>query len=152
MSARMRPVNSQGTRVFMGTITDNALLHEALLACAREHNVQCATFEMLGGLREAQFTAYDFERQERLAPLTIRGALEIVAGHGTISLLDDAPFVHTHVIVAQRDGERVNMIGGHLASGVAFAVEFTLTAYDGEPMHRAKHESTGLMLWDTAAK
>ena len=84
MPVGMRPVNPQGPRVFMGTITGDANLHEAILACCRAHDVQCGTVEMLGGLREAQFTAYDFERQERLAPITVKGALEIVAGHGSI--------------------------------------------------------------------
>ena len=34
------------------------------------------------------------------------------------------------------------------AKAVAYAVEFTLTAYDGATVHRAEHQSTGLKLWD----
>lgn len=136
----------------MGTITGHAPRHEAILDCCRTHDVPCGTVEMLGGLREAQFSAYDFERQERLTPLTIKGALEIVAGHGTISLLNDALFLHTHIVITQPEGESVRVMGGHLASAVAFAVEFTLTAYDGAPMTRAQHPTTGLMLWATAGE
>jgi predicted DNA-binding protein with PD1-like motif len=42
----------------------------------------------------------------------------------------------------------VVVIGGHAASAKAFAVEFTLTTYDGVPVQRAMHEGTGLKLWD----
>ena len=76
--------------------------------------------------------------------------LEIIAGHGTISLLDGSPHIHLHLTLAYRDERSptgIQVIGGHAAKAIAFAVEFTLTAYDGAPLHRAKHGGTGLMLW-----
>ena len=151
MTITLQHVNPQSTRVFMGTLTDNADVHASLTEVAEKHNIQTATFELLGGLREVEFRAFDFDSQQRKAPLHFKRALEIVAGHGTISMLDNKPHVHVHLAVAYQDSEAPNgivVLGGHAAKAIAFAIEFTLTAYDGDPVHRAKHAATGLMLWD----
>ncbi len=152
MSITLQHVNLQATRVFMGTLTGDADLHAALAQVAAAHTVQTATFDLLGGLREVEFRAFDFESQQRKPPLTCKRALEIVSGHGTISLLDGRPHIHMHLAVAYQDPAAPNgivVLAGHAARAVAFAVEFTLTAYDGNPVHRAKHPATGLMLWDS---
>ena len=147
---RSKQVNNNGLRVFMGTITGGVDVHKALAETAVSHQITTATFELLGGLHEATFTAYDFEKQERLDPVVLKRPLEIVSGHGTISLLDEQPHVHIHLSVSFRDSRYphgVGMVGGHVAQATAFAVEFTLTAYDGEPMRRELHKPTGLKLW-----
>jgi len=151
MSAAARQVNPQGSRVFMGIITDGADLHTALADTARAFGVQTGKLEMLGGLHEVEFSAYDFDTQTRLAPLVFRGALEIVAGHGTIALLDAALHIHLHLAVAFRDTgmpHAIAVVGGHAVRAHAYAVEFTLTAYDGAPVVRGYHAGTGLQLWD----
>jgi predicted DNA-binding protein with PD1-like motif len=151
MSITLRHVNPLATRVFMGTLTDNVLIHEALAQVARTQHIHTATFELLGGLHEVELTAYDFVTQTRLKPLMFRGAMEIVSAHGTIALLDGQPHIHTHMTLAWRDEtapQGIVMIGGHVARAMAFAVEFTLTAYEGASVHRATHASTGLNLWD----
>jgi len=151
MTTTIKQVNPQGTRVFMGTLTENADIHASLLEVAETHEVQTATFELLGGLREIEFRAFDFDSQQRKAPLNFKRALEIVAGHGTIAMLDGKPHVHLHLAVAYQDPNapnRIVVLAGHCAKAIAFAIEFTLTAYDGNPVSRAKHEGTGLMLWN----
>ena len=150
-TAVMRQVNPQGSRVFMGTLTDRVNVHEALAQLAQEHDVQTGTFELLGGLHEVELRAYDFERRERLRPLIFTRPMEIIAGHGTISQLDHQPHVHLHLALSFRDDDAthgITVIGGHAARALAFAVEFTLTVYDGAPVYRGLHEGTGLMLWE----
>ena len=151
MTTTVKHVNPSGTRVFMGTITGDANIHASLLEVAEKNNIQTATFELLGGLREVEFRAFDFNTQQRKAPLHFKRALEIVAGHGTISMLEGKPHVHLHLAVAYQDPEAQNgiaILAGHCAKAIAFAIEFTLTEYEGNPVHRAKHKGTGLMLWD----
>ena len=134
----------------MGTLTDGVAIHEALAETAVLHNIHTATFELLGGLHEVELTAYDFHAQVRLEPIVFKRPLEIIAGHGTISQLDGKPHVHLHLSLSFRDEAAphgIVVVGGHAACAIAFAVEFTLTAYDGPPMQRAHHEGTGLMLW-----
>ncbi len=149
MTIQVRQVNPAGTRVYMGTLTDGAALHDSLIEVAKSLGVQTGTFELLGGLTEAEFSAYNFTSQTRLSPVVFSGALEICAGHGTISLLpDDSLHIHTHLVVSWREGEAIQLAGGHCARATVYAVEFTLTAYEGAPMRRAPHAGTGLMLWD----
>jgi predicted DNA-binding protein with PD1-like motif len=151
MTILMRAVGNAGISHHMGTITDHANLHTALAEVAQQHGIHTATFDLLGGLHQVEFTAYDFVNQIRHPPLTLTHPLEIVAGHGTISQLNGQPHVHTHLLVSFRDDTAphgVAVVGGHAARAIAFAVEFTLTAYHGAPMHRQLHPSTGLMLWD----
>ena len=145
-----KQVNDDGIRVFMGTITDRTNVHEALTAVSQQHNITAATFELLGGVYEVELTAYDFTAQERREPLIFTKPLEIIAGHGTISMLDNAPHVHIHMSLAFRDENMANgiaVIGGHVARAEAFAVEYTLIAYDGVGMARKFHRGTGLKLW-----
>lgn len=152
MTAHVRQVNPAGTRVYMGTLTGGVPLHESLIEIAQSLNIQTATFELLGGLTEVEFTAYDFTTQTRLSPVKLVGALEICAGHGTISLMpDESLHIHTHLVVSWRDGEQIRLAGGHCARASIYAVEFTLTVYDGAPIRRASHAETGLMLWDVTA-
>ena len=151
MTVRIRQVNPQGTRTFMGVISDGADIHASLAEAAQKLDVTTATFNLLGGIREVEFRAFDFDSQQRKAPLCFKRALEIVAGHGTIALLDGKPHVHLHLAVAYQDDQAPNgivVLAGHAARATAFAVEFILNAYDGDPVHRAMDESTGLMLWD----
>lgn len=145
-----KQVNAKGPRVFMGSITSGVALHDALAQVAADHDIATATFELLGGLHEVTLAAYDFAEKKRLAPIVLKRPLEIISGHGTISLLGGEPHVHMHLSLSFRDGaypHGIGMVGGHAAQAVAFAVEFTLTAYDGEPMRRQMDESTGLKLW-----
>ncbi len=150
MGIKMKQVNLAGIRVYMGTLTDGVNVHEALAETAVAHHIHTATFSLLGGLHEVTLTAYDFEQQRRLDPLTWQQPLEIVSGQGTISQLDGQPHVHLHLTLAFPDENAphsITVIGGHAAHALAFAVEFTLAAYDGDPVHRALHAGTGLKLW-----
>jgi uncharacterized protein len=147
----MKQVNATNTRVYMGTLTDGVEIMAALRETAISHQIQTATIELLGGLTEVELTAYDFVAQQRLEPVVVKRPLEIISGHGTISLLDGQPHVHLHLALAWREEtavQGISVIGGHCARALAFAVEFTLTAYDGAPMRRALHEGTGLPLWE----
>lgn len=148
MSLFIQQVNPAGSRVYMGVLTGGVLLHDALASAAREVGARTASFDLLGGLTEADLTAYDFTTQARLPAVTLRGALEICAGHGTISLMPDgALHVHTHLMLGWRADEVLHTAGGHCARAVVYAVEFTLCVYDGAPMRRTLHPPTGLMLW-----
>ncbi len=151
MAVSLAQVNAQATRVFMGTLTDGEAVHVALAHIAQEKNIDAATFELLGGLSEVELSAYDFAHQIRQESLVFKRPLEILSGHGTISRLDGQPHIHTHLTLSFRDPNAphgIAIIGGHAVQAIAFAVEFTLTAYDGRPINRARHAATGLQLWE----
>jgi predicted DNA-binding protein with PD1-like motif len=139
--------NTAQTRAYVGTLTGGVGLHDALAQVAQTHAIQSGAVFLLGGLTRAEFTAYDFVTQTRHAPQVLEGALEIVGGHGTLSLLEGAPHVHLHLLVSQRTPTGSHVTGGHCALALAWAVEFTLLAFDGVPVTRGAHPQTGLYLW-----
>lgn len=146
----LQRINTQATRVFMGTITNGEAIHDSFVKIANAENIHAATFEMLGGLTEVEFTEYDFINKIRKPPLVFKRPLEIVSGHGTISRSNNEAFIHAHLTLSFRDesvSHGIAVIGGHAARAIAFAVEFTLTAYDGVALNRQMHEGTGLNLW-----
>jgi predicted DNA-binding protein with PD1-like motif len=150
MTLTLQHANPAGTRAFMGTLTDNADVHASLAEAARALGVHAGTFELLGGLTQVEFAEYDFLTRQRKAALSFERALEIVAGHGTLSVLDGGPSVHLHLVCAFRDDAAphgIAVVGGHATRAVAFAVEFTLLAFDGAAVQRAWHAGTGLKLW-----
>jgi predicted DNA-binding protein with PD1-like motif len=154
MAITLAHVNTKSTRVFMGTFTNGEAIHAGFAKIAGAENIHAATFEMLGGLTEVEFTEYDFINKTRRDSLVFARPLEILSGHGTISRLKNEAHVHTHLTLSFRDESAPNgiaVIGGHAARAIAFAVEFTLTIYDGVPVNRAMHEGTGLQLWDLPA-
>lgn len=146
----LQHINPTATRVYMGTLTGGVEVHPALIEVARAQAIHTATFELLGGLTEVEFRSFDFEGQKRKPPITFTRPMEIVSGHGTLSLLDGEPNVHLHLAVAFGDTDTphgISVVGGHVTRAVAHALEFTLTAYEGAPVHRKLDEGTGLMLW-----
>lgn len=150
MAITLSHINTKSTRVFMGTFTNGENIHDAYAKIAVAENIHAATFDMLGGLTEVEFTEYDFVNKIRKPALTFTRPLEILSGHGTISRLDEKPHIHTHLTLSFRDESAPNgiaIIGGHAARAIAFAVEFTLTVYDGIPVNRKMDEGTGLNLW-----
>ncbi len=154
MTISLAHINTQSTRVFMGTLTSGEAIHAAFAKIANAEKIHAGTFEMLGGLTEVEFTEYDFINKTRKPPLVFARPLEILSGHGTISRLNGEPHVHMHLTLSFRDESAPNgisIIGGHAARAIAFAVEFTLTVYDGVPVNRAMHEGIGLQLWDLPA-
>jgi uncharacterized protein len=150
MSLRVRQVNPAGTRTFMCVLTDGAMLHDALVELAAQHAIHTASFDLLGGLHRVELATYDFATRQRLSPVTYSGFLEVLAGHGTLALLDGKPAAHIHAVISHRDvgNPSATIIGGHVVSASAFALEITLHAYDGEPVTRALDHSSGLMLWN----
>lgn len=150
MPITLQQINTKSTRVFMGTFTNGENIHDAFIKIANVENIHAATFEMLGGLTEVEFTEYDFINKIRKPPLVFKRPLEIVSGHGTISRLENEAHVHTHLTLSFRDESAphgIAVIGGHAFRAIAFAVEFILTVYDGERVNRQMHEGTGLNLW-----
>jgi predicted DNA-binding protein with PD1-like motif len=150
MTLTLQHVNPAGSRVYMGALTGGAEVRTALTETARRLAIGAASVELLGGLTEVELSYYDFVGRARQPPLTITRPLEIVAGHGTLSLMDEAPHLHLHLLLAFRDPSAptgVTVTGGHVIRAVAFAVEFTLTTYEGAPVRRTLHPATGLQLW-----
>lgn len=111
---------------------------------AEERGIEAAWFTYLGAVRHAALRYYDQDALE-YRDFTIDRHLEVLSGVGNVSLLDGAPFLHTHAVFGDEEGRTY---GGHLAVGCeVWALEVRLDELIGDALVRLPDEATGLSLW-----
>lgn len=145
MCIRMQHINTQGTRVYMGTILDEEL-HPAFRRLMDEYQIYAGSVQFIGGLTQIEFRSYDLQKKIRRPPVSHCGALDVVHAYGHLSYRDDLPHVHLHAAVTVPHSG-IWTTGGHVERATAFAIEFTIWAYDGAALTRSFDEATGLDLW-----
>jgi len=106
--------------------------------------IRAAWLTYLGAVSRASLRYYD--QDERIyRNFEFDEHLEVLAGVGNVSLLDEAPFVHTHAAFAGSNGKTV---GGHLNSGTTvWALEVRIQELIGDPLIRQPDDCTSLSLW-----
>jgi hypothetical protein len=141
----MRKLESvQAGTVYMGRLSHNADLLDALSELCREQDVQLGRIEAIGAVQRARLGYYD-QHTRQYQFFTLEQGLEITSLMGNISLKDGEPMVHAHVTLADPNGRT---FGGHLAQGCpVFACEYILQAFSGPDFVRSHDEETGLPLW-----
>ncbi len=146
MSIRMQQVGTAGTRVYMGSIL-NEELHPVFARLMTELNIRAGSVQFIGGLTDVEFRSWDILSKTRRPPVTFSGALEVVSSQGHLSYQDGAPHIHLHATVTVPHSG-IWVAGGHVQRAMAFAVEFTMWAYDGGELVRRYDPQTGLNIWD----
>lgn len=110
-----------------------------------EKNITLGKIEAIGAVQKACVGFYD-QATRKYQYTNFNKPSEILNLTGNISIKDDKPFVHAHIVLADLSG---NAYGGHLAQGtITFACEFIITLFSGAVLKRALDINTGLYLWD----
>ncbi len=131
-------------RIFMGRLPYNEDLITSIENFCREANVKTGEFSAIGALSSVTTGIYD-QKQQVYVTAVEKGEFEILSCTGNISINDDAPIAHAHIILCGEDGRT---FGGHLFSeSILFAGEIVLRELAGETLTRVYDETTGLMLW-----
>ena len=140
--AIIREVNA--VKIFMGKLTHGADLLEEITKICVDQDICLGSVEALGAVKKARLGYYNQQDQEYHF-LDLNQTLEITNLTGNISIKDDAPVVHAHVTLSDKDG---HAYGGHLASGtIVFACEVIIQVLDGAKFERGSDQETGLPLW-----
>jgi predicted DNA-binding protein with PD1-like motif len=106
--------------------------------------ITTAWLSYLGAVQSAALRYYDQVNKE-YSDFHIHQHLEVLSGTGNVSLLDGAPFIHTHAVLADAAG---HAFGGHVNYGCeVWALEVKVEEYAGTPPVRVFDETTGLSLW-----
>lgn len=109
-----------------------------------DNGIQSAWLSYLGAVSRASLRYYDQDQRE-YCDFHLHEHLEVLAGMGNVSLLDGAPFIHTHAVLADSRGRAY---GGHVNYGCeVWALEVKIEQYEGEAPVRLFDERTGLSLW-----
>jgi uncharacterized protein len=133
---------SAGLRTFAVVLDKGDEATAALLAFAREHEVNGAALTAIGACREATLAYFDPE-PKRYQEIPVTEQVEVLSLLGDIANKDGEPALHAHAVLGRRDGSTV---GGHLKRAVVWpALEVIITE---TPHHLRKRidEETGLAL------
>ena len=131
-------------RRFVGRLPHGKDLIASIEDFCIESAIQMATFSVMGAVSSATMGAYD-QKQQVYVTFTENSDMEIVTCVGNVSLKDQAPVIHAHIVLGDEHGK---IIGGHLFSDtILFAGEMDLQELVGKPMERVYDRTTGLFLW-----
>jgi uncharacterized protein len=134
--------SEDGAAAFISLERGEDLL-DGLNRAVAELGFQAATLQVIGGLEEAKVGYYDPEGQQYRELSTAH--VEIAAGLGNVSLRDENPFIHLHLVLSGPTG---TCIGGHAMEGCrAFVVEAYLRRLQGEAPRRIEAADMGLRIW-----
>ena len=140
----MKAYRSNDGMASMARLSRDADLLEELTEMVTTLDIRAGTMQVIGAVSKLVLGYYHQDRME-YETLEFPGHWEIASGLGNISIRDDRPFVHVHVVASGADGRAV---GGHLVAGsIVFAAEAYVRALSGEPPVRLPDDSTGLALW-----
>jgi len=115
-----------------------------LLAFAREHELDAASFSGIGAFQQVTLGYFELEKRE-YKRIPVNEQVEVVSLIGNIARGDDGPKLHAHVVVGRSDGAA---FGGHLIDArVRPTLEIVLVETPAH-LRRRSDPATGLALID----
>lgn len=119
-------------------------LLEGITRYVTSQGITAAWLTYLGAVSRAALRYYD-QNERVYRDFALDAHLEVLSGVGNVSLLDGAPFVHTHAAFGDEAG---HAHGGHLNAGTTvFALEVSIQELIGETLVREPDDCTSLSLW-----
>jgi len=130
--------------IFFRLKKDHDLLHSITDICIK-HDIKCASLECIGSVQNASLAYYDQVKLKYLPIDNMHKKLEIASLMGNVSMKNNTPFVHAHVVFSDNKGVAY---AGHLISGTKiFSAELLIHKYTGGCLERKEDKITKLSLW-----
>jgi predicted DNA-binding protein with PD1-like motif len=129
--------------IFFGLKKGKDLLQSITDICIEE-DIKCASIECIGSVQNASLAYYDQVELEYV-PIDIHRNLEIASLTGNVSIKDNLPFVHAHVVFSDK---KSIAYAGHLSLGTKiFSAELLIHVFTPGYFERKIDSSTKLFLW-----
>ncbi|EKD28442.1 MAG: hypothetical protein ACD_79C00297G0001 [uncultured bacterium] len=128
---------------FVGTFPFESDINDYITQFSLENNIFCATIQFIGSVKSVTLGFYN-QREQEYEIKEFNAPLEIVSGLGNISLKDEKPFFHAHVVLSTNTFQT---IAGHLFKSKIFAGEFCINVMNNPKLIREHDSNTGLSLW-----
>lgn len=133
---------------YMGKCSFDADLLEQMNTFCQQNKITTGSVSLIGAVKNIRLGYYKQDEKQYVTldeDLSDKGPFEIVNCSGNISIKDEKPFCHLHIVVSDKEGK---CFGGHLMPGVKiFATEFIIQEFEGEELIRGIDEDTELPLW-----
>jgi len=122
---------------------DSDLL-DSLTTYAEENNIQAAEINFIGAVQSAKVLYFNQEKKKYDEHIMDQ-PYEVLSGIGNISILDNKPFVHVHVVLADSTGKAY---GGHLDKGTkVWLIEAFIHEVESKNLVRKFDENICLNVW-----
>ena len=126
------------------SIDKGELVNQKLLEVAQQEKLKSGWINGLGAISNIEVAYYDIE-QKIYEKQNFDNDYELLSLIGNVSLVDDKPFIHTHISFSDTE---FKVFGGHLFDArVIAAAEFCIFVSDYH-LHRELNCNIGLSLWN----
>jgi predicted DNA-binding protein with PD1-like motif len=133
-----------GTDSFVLVFDTGDEVTKELLAFAREHAIDAASFTGIGAFQSVTLGYFEIEKRD-YKRIPVNEQVEVVSLVGNIACGDDGPKLHAHVVIGKSDG---TALGGHLIDArVRPTLELVLVETAAH-LRRRSDPATGLALID----
>ncbi len=130
-------------RVIKGRLLKGDEIISEITKILKEKSIKAGLISGIGAVSRAKIGYYDQKNRQYMWK-EFKESMEILSLKGNISIKENEPFAHLHIILSRED---YSSIGGHLFEADVFAFEFEIIELDGEAYERIFNEDTGLFLW-----
>ena len=131
-------------RTYLFRLPKGKDLLESLADFCHDNQVKCGIVNVVGSVSNATIGCYD-QNKKKYDKTVINQEMELISLCGNISIQDNRPQVHAHVVMAGKDNQA---IGGHLFPGTKIYVcEAYIQELVGEPKVSRADKVTKLSLW-----
>ena len=131
-------------RTYLFRLPKGKDLLESLADFCHDNQVKCGVVQVVGSVSNATLAYFD-QTKKKYEKQVINEEMELLSLQGNISIQDNRPTVHAHVMLSGKD---YNVVGGHLLPGTKiFVCEAYIQELVGEPKVRRADKVTKLSLW-----
>ena len=106
------------SRMLFVKLEPNDDILESLTRVAKESQIKTGFFTAIGAINQANIGYYLMDKKT-YKTITLIDDFEIVSCTGNITSMDNAPVIHAHLVIADKEG---NAFGGHLLPGCRISV------------------------------
>lgn len=133
-------------RTIIGQFPFGTDLLDVLTQFVQKEKIRTGRINGIGATTHAVVAYYD-QTQKKYLSMEFPGGMEILNLQGNVSIRDEKPFVHVHLLLGNPEGK---VFGGHLMPGTKiWACEVIIDEFTGEDLVRGEDKNTGLFLWKT---
>lgn len=101
----------QQPKTYVIVLSTGEELASELKQFATNHKLGGSSFKAIGAFSSVKLGWFDWDAKQYRSSVTLNEQVELVSLIGDVALADGRPQVHSHVVVAKRDG---TAHGGHL--------------------------------------
>ncbi|HHW19896.1 MAG TPA: DNA-binding protein [Thermodesulfovibrio thiophilus] len=130
-------------RIIQGRLYKGDEIISRLSSFLKDNSITSGIITGIGAVSFAKIGYYNQTEQKYIAR-EFNEAMEILSLKGNISIKDNEPFMHLHIVLSKDD---FTCIGGHLSEAKIFAFEFEIIEFEGISFERGFDSDTGLFLW-----